>query len=249
MIISVEAMEGCGKTAFGIGAARTGKPVYLQRFDRASEGTLKLAQKEGLDVRVKDYDFDLVKDEAEPGRIKSVAEEIFQEYQNDYRQIVADGGIVVPDTFTEVWELARLAEFGKTTQIQPHMYPRLNAKFRHMLNVVVMSSCSAVFIHKLKDVWENKETANGLKSSKTGEVERSGFGDIGYAAHVMVRLYRQGMKGDPNGEDPEPSRDFYMRVLKCNPKADLVGLDIPIDDPLGGFNALGEMIFEEEWRS
>lgn len=247
MIVSVEATEGCGKTAFGLGAARTGRPVYLQRFDRASEGALALARKEGLDVRLKDYDFDLVKDELEPNRVKSIAQEVFAEYQNDYRQVISDGGVVLADTFTEVWELARLAEFGKTTQVQPHMYPRLNAKFRHMLNLVVMSPCSAIFIHKLKDVWENKETTNGLKSYKTGDVERSGFSDIGYAAHIMVRLYRTGMKGDPNGEDLEPSRDFMMRIIKCNPKADLVGMDIPIDDPLGGFDVLGQLIFEEEW--
>lgn len=253
LIVSVEATEGCGKTIFGLGAASSGT-VYLQRFDRASEGALKLAQDAGLDVRVKDYDLDVVKDEIGPdakaiNRTKDEAGTLFDEYQEDLKQIIAEGATPVIDTFTEAWELARLAEFGKVTQVQPHMYSRLNAKFRHLLNSIVLSPCSAVLIHKLKDVWENKETSNGLRSAKTGELERSGFSDIGYGAHVMVRLYRAGMRGDPNGEVPEPSREFMMRILKCNPKADLVGLDLEISDPLEGFNTLGQLIFEGEWEA
>lgn len=253
MIVSVEAVEGSGKTGFGIGAARTGKPVYLQRFDRASESVLKLAADEGLDIKVKDYDLDLVKDEMgstsnEVNHTKDEARRLYTEFESDYKDIISSGGTPVWDTATEVWELARLAEFGKLTQVIPTQYSKLNAKFLHTLNIATFSPCNFVMIHKLKEGWENYTAEGQTRSRKTGEFERRGFGDVNYSAHIMVRLYRAGMKGDPNGEEAEPSRDFMMRIIdKCNPKAELVGVDLPIDEPLSGFNQLGELIFGDEW--
>lgn len=247
IIVSVEAVPGCGKTAFGLGAARTGKTVYLQRLDLTSEEPLRIAQREGLDVRVKDYDVDQFKDEMDASRARSAAQEVFGEFCNDFRQIIADGAIPVWDTATEVWELARLAQFGKTTQVLPNYYSSLNAKFMHLLKVAVMSPSNFVMVHKMKDEWENYTVEGKDRSRKTGNLKRLGFGDIEFAAHCRVQVYRSGMYGDPNGEDLEPSRDFMMRIIKCNPKADLVGMDIPIDDPLGGFDVLGQLIFEEEW--
>lgn len=90
---------------------------------------------------------------------------------------------IVIDTATEMWELLRLARFGRLTQVMPHNYGPVNAEFRSLINKAVNSEKNTVWIHKVRKVY--KTNKNGV-DSWTGEWERSGFSDFGYIIDLVI---------------------------------------------------------------
>jgi hypothetical protein len=96
-------------------------------------------------------------------------------------------GTVVLDTSTEAWELARLAHFGKLTQILPHNYVEVNNEWRALMRCAYDSPMTTVLIHKQK--------AKYVNNTRTGEYELSGFGDTEYMVQTNLVMYREDRKG------------------------------------------------------
>jgi hypothetical protein len=90
---------------------------------------------------------------------------------------------IVIDTATEIWELLRLARFGRLTQVMPHHYGPVNAEFRSLFHRVAGRGKNSIWIHKVKKEYAtNKEG----KDSWTGRWERSGFGGFEYLVDLVV---------------------------------------------------------------
>ena len=130
LVASVSGREKVGKTHFALTAP---DPIFFINIDIGAEGVLDKFQAEGkkiylYDVRVprtapKDYYVPMWES------LKKVFEKACQ---------VGAGSIVV-DTASEVWELARLAKFGKLTQVMPQHYVEVNNEFREILRLAFPS--------------------------------------------------------------------------------------------------------------
>lgn len=88
---------------------------------------------------------------------------------------------IVWDTATEVWELIRLARFGKLTQVLPVMYGPVNAEMRGLLRLAYDSDKNFILLHKLKNEYVNDK--------RTGNLERAGFSDTEYIVQVNLRTF------------------------------------------------------------
>jgi hypothetical protein len=149
------------------------------------------------------------------------------------RTAVSDKSIrgLVVDTATEVWELLRLARFGKLTQVMPHHYGPVNAEFRELLKTVQRRpGLNSVWIHKVKKEYKtNKEG----KDSWSGKYERAGFTDFGFIADVIVEHYL----------DAE-NRLFGTRIIDSRYQTmDVIGVELI--GPLNTFSTLGQLCFPE----
>lgn len=92
---------------------------------------------------------------------------------------------LIVDTGTEVWEMKRLAMFGKLTQVMPHQYVEANKQFTNLIKTVYDApGLNSVWIHKVKK--EYKQMKGQDRDSWTGKMERAGFGDIGYLADLCI---------------------------------------------------------------
>lgn len=126
------------------------------------------------------------------------------------------------DTATEVWELKRLAAFGKLTQVMPHHYGPVNTAFRDMVKDVYKRrpDLNFIAIHKQKKQYVDKK-GDG-KDCWNGKYERAGFGDFPYLADVcLLHYYDQG--------------DFGVRVIDAagvgaRQTADVAGLELEGDE-------------------
>lgn len=263
MIVSVEGERGSGKTNYSLSAAQSHGPVYAFTFDIASsEGTFRAAKKLGLDVNYEEYSIDFIReigvastDFIRKGDSRKLQEKAMEDgnavlarFENDYRDAVATatrtGGTLALITGSELYELIRLAWYGKVSQVPELGYPSINAKFMHFVNLATSADCSLVVEHQLKEEYRGE----GSDKHKTGRLIRAGSSKVEYSFPLILQMYRKGTRTDPSKEEGEQeSSQFFVHVSKCNLNPELVGIDIQIDESLTGFDVIGQLVFDEEW--
>ena len=201
MILSIEGDYGTGKTDLALTAPG---PIAFFKMDLNSEFTIARFAK-----NKKIYKTEYAIPRVDDPKAQDLAESAWRVFNNDYSKAIQSPLIrtVVWDTATELWELVRLASFGRLTNIMPHHYVAVNNAFRALIKAAFDSDTNLVMVHRLKDEWMNYTAADGKeKGKRTGKKERAGFGDVGFACQVMVQT-----TFDPdNAESP-----FQMKVLKC----------------------------------
>jgi len=96
---------------------------------------------------------------------------------------------LIIDTATEAWELCRLAEFGKLTQVMPHHYTTVNQEFKALVKAAAENPVlNSVWIHKKGK--EYKTNSSG-KDTWSGKWERKGFGDMAFLVDVNADHFFQ----------------------------------------------------------
>ena len=146
---------------------------------------------------------------------------------------------IVTDTATELWELCRLARFGKLVQVMPNQYGPVNNEFRKTILKLPgeRDGLNAVFVHKTKKEYRGKDG----KDSWTGKMERAGFADAPYIADIVIKHYRTDL--DPDENDGQRCR-FGIRVLDSRfEPTSLIGMEFEGED--NTFAMLAQMCFPD----
>lgn len=209
MILSIEGDFGTGKTELALTAPG---PIAFFKLDLNADFTL--AQ---WATRKKIYKTEIAIPKPDDPNAQDLAVAAWKQFQSDYARALASSDIrtVVWDTATEVWELCRLAVFGKLSNVPPHFYIQANNGFRSLIKAAYDSNTNLVMVHRLKDQWENYQAQDGReKAKKTGRKERAGFGDLGFACQVMVQTYF---------DNEDKDSPFCLKVLKCTQNPLLTG--------------------------
>lgn len=199
LIASIAGREKTGKTHLALTAPG---PIIFFDIDIGTEGVVNKFQAEGKKIFV--YSVRVPK-----GAAKDVYESMWSGLVS--RLAVAyslNKGTVVVDTGSEEYELARLAHFGKLTQVMPHHYVEVNAEWREMMRLAYDSSMNTIYIHKMKPKWVNNQ--------RTSEYELSGFGEMGYLSQVNLITYRE-----DNSDGGAP--DFSVLVQDCRQNPNVNG--------------------------
>lgn len=229
LICSIDGLDKQGKTHFGLTAPG---PMAIINTDDGLDGVIQKFHKK-KEILVADYKVDFGSNRiAKPTleqqqELANQCDKIWRNIMKDYKEAL-DGGArtVLCDTGTELWEILRMARFGKLTQIMPHHYGPVNAEFRDFIRMAYDKtvarghSCDVNLIlqHKLKDEYKNGADGKGVK---TGEYERAGMKDIAYLVQVAAVAWR---------EDGLPVPDcFHLTVTNCRQNADMTGQDLQGD--------------------
>lgn len=202
IILAVDALDKAGKTRFGFTAP---KPILYLDLDIGREGVVDQF-KHPLIVVSKPFVFRSLESMFAPENKNKASDDIAMEkalpelerFRRTYlaglrEPIVRYRGkplrarTIIIDTGTEVWELLRLCEFGKLTQVKPHHYAAVNGMMRDLVRAGFDSDVNVIWLHKLKGEWA--QAADG-KANKTGTLERQGFGDMAFLVQANALLYR-----------------------------------------------------------
>lgn len=209
LIVSASAKEKCGKTHFALGT--TPEPVALIDFDLGTEGVVhKFANR-----RIIHKNFSTRRQKELSGE-KYTQAEMEQEWTEIRSTILTMIRLpfirtLVIDTATEMWEAARLSEFGKLDQVKSHHYGPVNREFRDIIQAVYSrKDLNALFLHKVKKEYVNDKT--------TGKWERAGFGDMPFLVQVNIEHYKD------NTDDQGPK--FGIRVVNCRQNPELDGEEL-----------------------
>lgn len=198
LLVNVEGLDKGGKTHFAMTAPG---PIALFDMDRGLEGVVQKFMKE-KEILFTSYRHLPIITEADH-------KSLWSKFEKDYDVALVAKGIrtIIFDTATELWEKARLAEFGRLSNVQ-HMYPALNAKFRKLIDRAFDAEKNLILLNKRKKTY--KQNAKG-EDSWNGKWERAGFGEIGYIVQVNLNAYQ-----DEDGE-------FAVEVMNSRLQPNLNG--------------------------
>ncbi len=201
IIMSIEGPEKEGKTHFSLTAPA---PLALINIDNGLEGVKEkfLSQKEIYTHQVE------IPSTLGGAVDVGECEKLWDSCKGAYLDALGTKGLksLVMDTATEMWELIRLARFGRLTQVMPFNYGPVNAEFRDLIRAAYNSDKNVIFIHMIKPKYINDE--------RTHEMERAGFGDMGYLVQANVLMRRDVDAG------------FVLHIKNCRQNPEVAGLDL-----------------------
>lgn len=168
--------EKRGKTFWALSAPG---PIAVIASDPGTESAVRQWQRAGKDIVCFFHTLPA------SGQKIEVYEAAWQRVAAAFDEAVQSPSIrsIVIDTATEIWELLRLARFGRLTQVMPHHYGPVNAEFRSLYHRVAGSGKNTIWIHKVKKEYATNREG---KDSWTGRWERAGFSGFEYLADVIL---------------------------------------------------------------
>lgn len=215
LICSVSGREKSGKTHFSLTAP---DPIMFFNIDIGTEGVVGKFQDAGKQIFV--YDVRVPKNSNNKEQYAPLWADLKVRLNAAYG--VGKGTIVI-DTASEAWELARLAHFGKLSQIMPQHYVEVNNDWRELMRLAYDSDVNTILLHKVK--------AKYINNIRTGEYETSGFGEIGYLVQANLLMYR---------EDDEAGPQFNAMIQDCRQNPNLSGT--VLRGPMVDFNFLLSLV-------
>lgn len=237
LLANIEGMEKSGKTNLALTAPA---PIAYVDVDLGSEGVLhKFQDKKEIWVsRHKlELDFALVKDPTQDQMNKAAdaAYVVWSKIRKDWITAL-DSGVrtLITDTGTELWEILRMARFGRLMQVKSHHYGPVNMEFRDLIRRAEERDVNLLMLHKLKEEYKGDKP--------TGLMRMAGFNDIPYMMHLNVRCWK---------DSTQPFPDCFRATIvdsRQNPEIngmEMVGADID-------FVNLGSLVYpessEDDWK-
>jgi hypothetical protein len=236
LLVGTDGWPNTGKTEFALSAPGPGIVLCLDRgFDGVLDNPRPPAARRD-DFAYKVIQVPLPTQMAQPEYL-----DYWRAFYEQYKKALAnpDARTVVLDGDSDSWELQRLAEFGKVTQVPPIAYANVNAARRAMIARAWDSGKIVISTNKLKEGYESQLDSNKKEVRlKTGKDARQGFPDMGYLYQVQLRhLYNK----DDNS--------FGIRILACKSDTSLTGLELWGEDC--NFKSLVQTIYPQvplkEW--
>ena len=198
VILSIEGLERTGKTHLAMTSEGDISYIYT---DFGHEAVLHKFEKKGR--RIYKVDIESGATLVQMGDIEA-ASKAWNKLRTAYYTALDNSSTVIVDTATEMWELLRMARFGKLTQVMPHQYGPVNAEYRELIRRAYDNpKVSLILLHKMKQEY--------VGNNRTGRMERSGFSETGFMVQMQIRCSRE------EGE-------FMAEVLDCRHNPSLQGL-------------------------
>lgn len=206
IILAIDGKEKVGKTRFCLTAPG---PIAFFNIDLGTEGVLDVYCKENPKKKVYIQTFHVRMLEGKEGQDAALV--VWQRLITAYRAVLGKVRTVVIDTSTELWDIVRLAAFGKLSQVKSHHYGPVNSQFRDFIRMAYDSNTNLILIHKLKDEYENDK--------KTGRLVRGGFSDTGFMVQANATLSK-----DPKAESIDEK--FKLLITDCRQNTNAEGTEL-----------------------
>jgi len=190
-ITKIAGLDKSGKSHLSLTAEG---PIVYHSIDIGTEGVVEKFQNQGKQVLVKEITY-------KKGEPKSVYLDMWNTFKADFALgLTLNKGMVVVDTWTEVYELARLAHFGKLEQVQAHHYGPVYAELRGLIRDIYDTHMSAALLTKMAPDYNTKEL-----------VEK-GFSDTDFLVQMNLRTSMV------IGADGKPVYNLWVKNSRLNAK-------------------------------
>lgn len=201
------------------------KPLVYMQLDASGEFALERARaaaKKKLDIQHLKYFADPRKD------IKGENLRVWERFVRDFEYNVRNFRSVLVDTATELLDVRKIAEFGRSTQILQIYYGGFYADFRWFIKEARKNDANVWFAHRVKDLYENGD--------RTGKDVLAGWRDIVYEAQVYVE------------HDRSEDGVFSTIIQECEQNALIMGQTLSSADDDNDFPGLAVQIFADTER-
>lgn len=231
MMIGTDGLPDSGKTEFAISAPGPGILIALDRgFDGMLDNPNPPPTRRG-DFAFKSISVPLATQAAQPEYLS-----YWKSFYGEFKKALdnADARTIVLDGDSDSWELQRLAEFGRLTQIPAIMYTSVNAARRAMIARAWDAGKIVIATNKVKNVYEDKIDAAGkpvLQNDgknvriKSEDLERQGFSDQDYLWQIQIRHLYRPAAFNPILKKSIPQQ-WGLRIMKCKANKELEGQEL-----------------------
>jgi hypothetical protein len=231
ILIGTEGETNTGKSEFGLSAPGPGIYLCVDRgFDGMLDNPNPPSWRKADNFAFKVIAAPLATQTNQPEYLK-----YWKEFYGEYTKALAnpDCRTVVLDGDSDSWELQRLAEFGKLTQVPSLMYVNVNAARRAMIARAWDSGKVVIATNRVKGEYINKLDDQGnpvMKDGKevrvkSGDSIRQGFEDQDYLWQMQLRHLHK-----PAGFNPITKKDtppqWGIKILKCKANPQLAGMEL-----------------------
>jgi hypothetical protein len=223
IIASISGLEKQGKTHFSLTAPG---PIAMFSTDIGEEGVV---EKFMDDKKIYIMHIDRVDEDSAEQAPKE-----YSRFHTAYLDMLRGKEVrtILIDTATEIWEILRMARFGRLTQVMPYQYGPVNAEYRALIREAYTYDKTLILTHKMKPQYINDK--------RTGEYDRAGFGDTGFLVQVNAQVYRY---------LPQDGGEFAIFVKDCRQEPSLAGEEFT--GPMCTFPMLASMVLPnvdpKEW--
>lgn len=235
LIMSLSGHQRHGKTHFAFTAPG---PICYFNLDMGEEGVIHkfFGKKDiftiSLDIPSTSSDDDI----AMIKQNKEKASEVWNKFTKAYYVALKEVRTIVIDTASELWELMRLARFGRSSQVQ-HLYTPVNAEFKGLFHEAKRAmGANVIFLHRYKSEYVNDKF--------TGNYIPACFGSTSYEVQIVAHMRRT----DPE-EGEGGNSQFSIWIEDCKQNAEMIGKTLP--GPLCNFPTLAQMVLPttkaEDW--
>lgn len=200
LIVAIDGETGSGKNRLAFSFP---DPIAFLSFDPNYATTLKEARQHRKRIYRAAYTLPVIKPDGRNAEaIASTAGDLWDKVAVDFMGAVRDSKVqtIIVDTATELFELIKLAIYGKTVQVVQRDLGHAYATYRQFIREVESSDKNLVLIHKMKDEYRaDKATGNRI---------RAGYKDTAYSVTTEVLM-------EKDASEPFPDR-YHARIIKCH---------------------------------
>ncbi len=236
LYVALDGRDKSGKDHWSLTAPG---PIGIIDVNRGLEGVVQKFQKK--------KEIHVLKIEAAADQVQAQRE--FKKFDAAWRSLLLKSGLrtLIVDNFGEVWELARVAEFGSQSS-RARNYGGLNAMMDELLNLPLEpanTDTNVILIHNLKDEWVNDES--------TGNLTRWGYKNTRHKAQINALIEMKGVYTDRlrfvgtdtyKTEDPDKDDNVQFRLTVSNSRFDADMAGKTFEDKDCNFKALASWVHD-----
>lgn len=243
-ILSIEGPPKVGKTHFYSTAPGA---IGVQSMDFGTEGVIDKFPDTTFDVREYNFAYDFTiksrGDEATE-QADAIKTNYWAPFNNDATEFFADPNIktVVWDTASEVWEMLRLAHFGKLQQNPQLAYGPVNAEYKALVRMANIARKNLILVHQMSKEYKDVDG----KPQETGNFKRTGNNKIDYLVHTYVRLHYDEPVKNVKGVVVTPGK-FKTEILRSRFNPDVNGMVIDTPDFVTLMSLVAPHVEAEAW--
>lgn len=221
LMIGTDGLSNSGKSEFANSAPGPGVNICV---DRGIDSMLR--NQNPPSTRSPNFVYKVVKVPLATQATQDTYKEYWKAFYADYKAALSDSDIrtVVVDGDSDTWELQRLAEFGKLTQIPSILYTGVNAARRAMYARAWDSGKIIIATNKVSKEYKALLDPEGRPIEKDGKVvrewdgssmKRQGFDDQDYLWQIQLRHLFNADR-----------TTWGIRIMKCKADPTLIGLEL-----------------------
>lgn len=249
-ILSIEGLPKTGKTHF-YSTAPGG--IGVQSLDFGTEGVIDKFPDTYFDVKEYNFAYDFtIKSRGDEAveQAERIKEDYWAPFNTDCAAFFADPAIrtVVWDTASEVWEMLRLAHFGKLQQNPQLAYGPVNAEYKALVRMANVARKNLVLVHQLSKEYREVEENGKTKSVETGNFKRTGNNKVDYLVHSYIRLHYSEPVKNSKGIIVTPGR-FQTEILRSRFNPDVNGMIVDSTDFVSLMSLLAPHVESDAWLS
>ncbi len=150
--------------------------------------------------------------EAVSEAVQTVAGPALDKFYEAYYYSLKNMATTVVDTGSDLWELARMANFGRLEKVPQLAYTQLNKAMDKLFDDAKSYPNNVLWLHHMKEKWENYEDDRGKRQSRpSGVFDMAGYGGVKKKVQATIELWRQ----DLEEENPETGLyvDFFGQII------------------------------------